>query len=292
MDATKVYVALVRGDLRDKFQQAATAAIIENSDERVNTSIDMSLDGDGSIIGSRGSMPMTTSTVWNKEDEYNGKITVNLPIKVKIDDNEIEKDATTDFYFLSSMTAVDENDHSNNNIKAVNDCDDDDGSTYSKTKADTKNSIPWINKSLTLLLCHPRTGRTHQIRRHVQKAFHAPIIGDVEHGDSRVNRYWRESIGLDRLGLHCWYLKLPQPPTLSSPTSSPLLTSIVNDDDDFNSNIIECVAPLTVDFANALHNDMLKMMWSEACRIEPRLEMGPYDDRGGTFGRNFKNRKG
>jgi len=54
MDATKLYVALVRGDLRDKFQRAATA----------NTSIDMSIDGNGSIIGSRGSvidvMPMVT----------------------------------------------------------------------------------------------------------------------------------------------------------------------------------------------------------------------------------------
>ena len=285
MDATKLYVSLVRGDLRDKFQRAATA----------NTSIDMSVDGNGSIIGSRGSvfdvMPMVTSKVLNKEDDYNGKITVNLPIKVNIDDNEIEKDATTDFYFLSSMTAVDENDDNNAN-QVINYYDNDDGSIYVKTKADTKNNIPWINKSLTLLLCHPRTGRTHQIRRHVQKAFHAPIIGDVEHGDSRVNRYWRESIGLDRLGLHCWYLRLPQPPTLSSPTSSPLLTSIVNDDNDFKSNIIQCVAPLTVDFANALHHDRLKMMWSEACRIEPRLGMGPYDDRGGTFGRNFRNRKG
>ena len=30
-----------------------------------------------------------------------------------------------------------------------------------------------------------------------------PILGDSTHGDTRVNRWWREEHGLTRLGLHC-----------------------------------------------------------------------------------------
>ena len=201
----------------------------------------------------------------NDDDEYCGKITVNLPIKVNIDGIEIEKDASTDFYFLSSMTAKD---------------DDVDGPS-AKDETGSSTAARYVNKSLTLLLCHPRTGRTHQIRRHLQKALAAPIIGDVEHGDSRSNRYWRESIGLDRLGLHCWYLGLPPLEAASSSPSS----------SEGDADVIECLAPLTLDFVLALRHEKLGPLWSEARSMEPRLGMEPYDERGGTFGRNFRRRR-
>ncbi len=42
----------------------------------------------------------------------------------------------------------------------------------------------------SLVLVHPITGRTHQIRRHFRSISH-PLIGDTVHGDSKHNRLWR-----------------------------------------------------------------------------------------------------
>ena len=52
----------------------------------------------------------------------------------------------------------------------------------------------------SLLNVTPRTGRKHQIRRHMKHIFH-PIIGDTTHGDGRHNRIFREQ-------LHCQQLLL------------------------------------------------------------------------------------
>jgi tRNA pseudouridine65 synthase len=61
----------------------------------------------------------------------------------------------------------------------------------------------------SLILAIPETGRWHQIRRHVRDLSH-PVIGDSTHGDTRINRWWRETFGLDRLALHCVSLSLPR----------------------------------------------------------------------------------
>lgn len=45
-----------------------------------------------------------------------------------------------------------------------------------------------------LIEARPRSGRTHQIRRHCAHLRH-PIVGDVNHGDGRHNRMWREVLG-------------------------------------------------------------------------------------------------
>lgn len=50
----------------------------------------------------------------------------------------------------------------------------------------------------SLVRVWPRTGRTHQIRRHFAHIRH-PVIGDVLHGDGRQNRFFREHFGLHRL---------------------------------------------------------------------------------------------
>lgn len=52
----------------------------------------------------------------------------------------------------------------------------------------------------TLLQCEPLTGRTHQIRVHLQHAGH-PIVGDERYGDEVVNRN-AAGFGLRRLFLH------------------------------------------------------------------------------------------
>lgn len=62
----------------------------------------------------------------------------------------------------------------------------------------------------SLLHVWPRTGRFHQVRRHCRDLGH-PLVGDTAHGDSRVNRWWRENGGVTRLGLHAARLTLPAP---------------------------------------------------------------------------------
>jgi 23S rRNA pseudouridine955/2504/2580 synthase len=52
----------------------------------------------------------------------------------------------------------------------------------------------------SLLQCAPATGRTHQIRVHLQHAGH-PILGDDRYGDEAANRQ-AQRLGLRRLFLH------------------------------------------------------------------------------------------
>ncbi len=61
----------------------------------------------------------------------------------------------------------------------------------------------------SLLRVEPRSGRFHQIRRHLAGLGH-PVLGDSSHGDTRVNRAWRAH-GLHRLALHCATLDLAHP---------------------------------------------------------------------------------
>ena len=56
----------------------------------------------------------------------------------------------------------------------------------------------------------PRTGRLHQIRRHLKHITH-PLIGDSKYGKGEHNRYFRENFGLRRLGLHAAALSLAHP---------------------------------------------------------------------------------
>lgn len=58
----------------------------------------------------------------------------------------------------------------------------------------------------------PRTGRTHQLRRHLAHIRH-PIVGDVRHGDGRHNRFFRERHGVRRLMLCATAIELDHPVT-------------------------------------------------------------------------------
>jgi tRNA pseudouridine65 synthase len=64
----------------------------------------------------------------------------------------------------------------------------------------------------SLVLAEPRTGRLHQVRRHL-KHVSLPIIGDTKYGKSEHNRLLSERFGLSRLALHAMSLRLPHPTT-------------------------------------------------------------------------------
>jgi len=85
-------------------------------------------------------------------------------------------------------------------------------------------------KEATLLQVLIETGRTHQIRRHLQAAGH-PVAGDPRYGDFNFNRAARTRWGLRRMFLHAWKLTLPHPVTgkalhLEAPLPTELLEAL------------------------------------------------------------------
>lgn len=64
----------------------------------------------------------------------------------------------------------------------------------------------------TLVRAEPKTGRFHQIRRHLAGAKH-PILGDKTHGDRKGSRAFAEATGLDGLFLRCMELRFRHPRT-------------------------------------------------------------------------------
>lgn len=54
------------------------------------------------------------------------------------------------------------------------------------------------------------TGRTHQIRAHLQAIGH-PLLGDPRYGDPAANERARGTFGIQRTLLHCSELRLPRP---------------------------------------------------------------------------------
>ncbi|MDH5492548.1 MAG: pseudouridine synthase, partial [Myxococcales bacterium] len=62
----------------------------------------------------------------------------------------------------------------------------------------------------SLVRALPRTGRRHQIRRHLRRHHHE-LGGDVNHGKGPINRRLRAEFGLHRLALHALALHLPHP---------------------------------------------------------------------------------
>lgn len=62
----------------------------------------------------------------------------------------------------------------------------------------------------SLIEATPRTGRKHQIRRHMKHVFH-PVIGDTSHGDGRHNQFFRGHLHCRRLLLAATRLTLPHP---------------------------------------------------------------------------------
>jgi tRNA pseudouridine65 synthase len=61
----------------------------------------------------------------------------------------------------------------------------------------------------------PKTGRKHQIRRHL-KHLHHPIIGDVNHGNGKHNQFFHNEFKIKRLLLHCAEISFTHPETQQS----------------------------------------------------------------------------
>ncbi len=87
---------------------------------------------------------------------------------------------------------------------------------YAIPKAEGKARVPAITEvtrifagdGFSLVLARPRTGRYHQIRRHMAHLRH-PLAGDSNYGTGWFNRHMREHAGLHRLGLHACAVTLP-----------------------------------------------------------------------------------
>ena len=57
-----------------------------------------------------------------------------------------------------------------------------------------------------------KTGRTHQIRVHLQSQ-NCPILGDERYGNYEKNRQWAKEVGLKRMFLHAYQLTVRHPET-------------------------------------------------------------------------------
>lgn len=69
--------------------------------------------------------------------------------------------------------------------------------TYEWKKAVT----PYPASRYSLLELHPKTGRMHQLRKHLNKINH-PIIGDHKYGDRNYNKLFTNEFNIDNLYLH------------------------------------------------------------------------------------------
>jgi tRNA pseudouridine65 synthase len=87
-------------------------------------------------------------------------------------------------------------------------------------------------KQTTLVKVTIKTGRKHQIRRHFSRRCQN-IIGDTKRGNSQLNHYFRDELGLERIFLHCHRLALEHPITeemidVRSPLSENLVLVLQN----------------------------------------------------------------
>jgi tRNA pseudouridine65 synthase len=65
---------------------------------------------------------------------------------------------------------------------------------------------------LSLIQCSPKTGRTHQIRRHLGNLRHY-IINDRPHGDCKVNKAFKEQLDYNHMMLHAKEIEFDHPVT-------------------------------------------------------------------------------
>jgi len=71
---------------------------------------------------------------------------------------------------------------------------------------------PYQTARYSLLQLMPKTGRKHQLRRHMKHIFH-PIVGDTSHGDGRHNQFFRQQFDCQRLLLAATAMSIQHPHT-------------------------------------------------------------------------------
>ncbi|MCW8995278.1 MAG: tRNA pseudouridine(65) synthase TruC [Psychromonas sp.] len=87
--------------------------------------------------------------------------------------------------------------------------------TYYRCLAKTELPIavrPYNSSRYSLMELIPKTGRKHQLRRHMAHLRH-PIVGDTSHGDGKHNAMFKENFASHRLLLHAAYLAFKHPKT-------------------------------------------------------------------------------
>jgi tRNA pseudouridine65 synthase len=62
----------------------------------------------------------------------------------------------------------------------------------------------------SLVQLTPKTGRKHQLRRHLAHINH-PIVGDIAHGDGKHNTFIRQQFNFNQLALTCKSMHLTHP---------------------------------------------------------------------------------
>lgn len=70
--------------------------------------------------------------------------------------------------------------------------------------------IPYPTSRYSILELEPKTGRMHQLRKHMNKIAH-PIIGDHKYGNRHHNQMFENEFGLDLLFLHAYSLEFTHP---------------------------------------------------------------------------------
>lgn len=70
----------------------------------------------------------------------------------------------------------------------------------------------FLTSRYSLVELSPKTGRMHQLRRHMSHIFH-PIIGDRPHGCNKQNRLMKETFGFTEMLLHAKSLHFCHPIT-------------------------------------------------------------------------------
>ena len=103
----------------------------------------------------------------------------------------------------------------------------------------------------SLVLALPRTGRNHQVRRHLRDIHH-PVIRDATHGDSKCNIAWTDQWGLTRLALHCLSIDIPLA----------------------NGTRLTATCPVPEDLAHVLRR---MPWWQHATTLVPELTLTPLD---------------
>lgn len=67
----------------------------------------------------------------------------------------------------------------------------------------------------SLIKAYPKTGRIHQIRKHLAHIYH-PIIADRPHGCNKQNRLFKETWAMDTMMLHALQLNITHPVSQTS----------------------------------------------------------------------------
>jgi len=70
--------------------------------------------------------------------------------------------------------------------------------------------IPYSTSRYSLIELEPKTGRTHQLRKHLNKIAH-PIIGDHKYGNRHHNQMFKREFEIDNLFLQAYQLEFNHP---------------------------------------------------------------------------------